>query len=286
MAASETGKSSAAGKRNYQREMEQILESLGGACSASSALVGDTCDKPRLDGTAPHGCDGTAPATNCTAQEKPSLLLHACCGPCSSYCLETLVPYFDITIYYYNPNISPQQEYARRLSELEKFLTRFPAALSGGVKLVEATYDPEDFFTATNVRNEPELAAEPERGERCRRCYELRMKKAYEYASANGFDWFTTTLSISPHKDAEKINTIGLTLEASSLEAAQCEAAQAAAEPQESGHKSQPQTKTTRFLPSDFKKKNGFLRSTQITEEYGMWRQDYCGCIYSMRKGL
>ena len=232
-------------KRNYQREMEEILESLGGD----------------------------------SATEKPTLLLHACCGPCSSYCLETLVPYFDITIYYYNPNISPQQEYERRLSELEKFLARFPAALSGGVKLVEAAYDPEDFFTATNVRNEPELAAEPERGERCRRCYELRMKKSYEFASANGFDWFTTTLSISPHKDAEKINTIGF-----ALEAAQSEAAQAAAEPLESGHKSQPQTKATRFLPSDFKKKNGFLRSTQITEEYGMWRQDYCGCIYSARK--
>ncbi len=219
-------------KRNYQREMEEILESLGGD----------------------------------SAPEKPTLLLHACCGPCSSYCLETLVPYFDITIYYYNPNISPQQEYERRLSELEKFLARFPAALSGGVKLVEATYDPEDFFTATNVRNEPELAAEPERGERCHRCYELRMGKAYEYASANGFDWFTTTLSISPHKDAEKINVIGFALEAGAHEAAQ--------------------TKATRFLPSDFKKKNGFLRSTQITEEYGMWRQDYCGCIYSMRKGL
>lgn len=309
MAASETGKSSAAGKRNYQREMEQILESLGGTggvCSASSALGGDTCDgialggdtcdKSRLDGdNSPETCGSTAPhhsapAPNsksyAPAAKKPSLLLHACCGPCSSYCLETLVPYFDITIYYYNPNISPQQEYARRLSELEKFLTRFPAALSGGVKLVEATYNPEDFFTATNVRNEPELAAEPERGERCRRCYELRMKKAYEYASANGFDWFTTTLSISPHKDAEKINTIGFALERSALEAAQSEAALSAAEPLESGHKSQPQTKTTRFLPSDFKKKNGFLRSTQITEEYGMWRQDYCGCIYSMRKGL
>ena len=182
--------------------------------------------------------------------------------------LPRLVPYFDITIYYYNPNISPQQEYERRLSELEKFLARFPAALSGSVKLVEATYDPEDFFTATNVRNEPELAAEPERGERCRRCYELRMGKAYEYACANGFDWFTTTLSISPHKDAEKINVIGFALEAGAHGTAQG---------------NQPRTKATRFLPSDFKKKNGFLRSTQLTEEYGMWRQDYCGCIYSAR---
>jgi predicted adenine nucleotide alpha hydrolase (AANH) superfamily ATPase len=249
-------------KRNYQREMEQILESLGGAAPefCGGTVAGSSAPFEAVPGSSAPDASGEP------APKKPTLLLHACCGPCSSYCLETLVPYFDITIYYYNPNISPQQEYARRLSELEKFLTRFPAALSGGVKLVEAAYDPEDFFMATNVRNEPELAAEPERGERCRRCYELRMKKSYEYACANGFDWFTTTLSISPHKDAEKINTIGFALEARTHEVAQ--------------------TKATRFLPSDFKKKNGFLRSTQITEEYGMWRQDYCGCIYSMRKGL
>lgn len=309
-------------KRNYQREMEQILESLGGGtapCGAQSAAnESHKCGEPapntsaaELRGessprtSAPGLCDARAPETS--APHKPTLLLHACCGPCSSYCLETLVPYFDITIYYYNPNISPQQEYARRLSELEKFLTRFPDAVSGGVKLVEATYDPEDFFTATNVRNEPELAAEPERGERCRRCYELRMGKAYEYACANGFDWFTTTLSISPHKDAEKINTIGFALEAGArgidaknavtLEAKAQEAgaresstreigAHGAAQPQvtASMQKSQPRKKITRFLPSDFKKKNGFLRSTQITEEYGMWRQDYCGCIYSARQ--
>ena len=238
-------------KRNYQQEMEKILESLGGETASRGA---------QCAANESHKCGEPVPQTS--APKKPTLLLHACCGPCSSYCLETLVPYFDITIYYYNPNISPQQEYERRLSELEKFLTRFPDAVSGGVKLVEASYDPEDFFTATNVRNEPELAAEPERGERCRRCYELRMGKAYEYACANGFDWFTTTLSISPHKDAEKINVIGFALEAGAHGAAQA----------------------TRFLPSDFKKKNGFLRSTQITEEYGMWRQDYCGCIYSARK--
>lgn len=260
------GGNSCNGKRNYQREMEQILESLGG-CSApvdASRMGGNSVSgKSSVSGGTPQAGSSVlgdvANSTNSdTPPRKPTLLLHACCGPCSSYCLETLVPYFDITIYYYNPNISPQQEYARRLSELAKFLARFPDAVSGGVKLVEAAYNPEDFYTATNVRNEPELAAEPERGERCRRCYELRMKKAYEYACANGFDWFTTTLSISPHKDAEKINTIGFALE--------------------TAHNK------TRFLPSDFKKKNGFLRSTQLTEEYGMWRQDYCGCIYSARK--
>ncbi len=246
--------------------MEKILDEISSEAQASVT-----------EGYSASGANLTfganlASGANLAPRKKPTLLLHACCGPCSSYCIETLVPYFDITIYYYNPNISPQQEYDRRLSELKKFLARFPDAVSGGVKLVEAQYIPDDFYTATNVRNEPQLAAEPERGERCRRCYSLRMKKSYEYACANGFDWFTTTLSISPHKDAEKINVIGFALEAAA---------------RESGQQNQEETttyKNTRFLPSDFKKKNGFLRSTQLTEEYGMWRQDYCGCTYSMRK--
>jgi len=253
-------------KRNYQREMEQILESL----SSNSAE---------------NTNDGTPTPLPGIRSQKQTLLLHACCGPCSSYCLETLVPFFDITIYYYNPNISPQQEYARRLSELEKFLARFPAAVSGNVKLVEATYITEDFFTATNVRNEPELTTEPERGERCRRCYELRMRKSYEYACKNGFDWFTTTLSISPHKDAEKINTIGFTLENEAKEAINTQTQiQGSSQSQGATDHAIQKKKITRFLPSDFKKKNGFLRSTQLTEEYGMWRQNYCGCIYSARK--
>ena len=249
-------------KRNYRQEMEKILESLATHTEDSAPDAQNALDARAEDST--------------PAPRKPTLLLHACCGPCSSYCIETLVPYFDITIYYYNPNISPQQEYDRRLSELAKFLARFPDAVSGGVKLVEAQYNPEDFYTATNVRNEPELAAEPERGERCCRCYSLRMKKSYEYACANGFDWFTTTLSISPHKDAEKINVIGFALEATATVAHNTTQADTQTK---SAH-----SKITRFLPSDFKKKNGFLRSTQITEEYGMWRQDYCGCTYSMRK--
>ena len=263
-----------AGKRNYRQEMEKILAEISATSTSGEPVAVGTTGEVSAPVAADKSVEVSAPAPR-----KPTLLLHACCGPCSSYCIETLVPYFDITIYYYNPNISPQQEYDRRLSELAKFLARFPDAISGGVKLVEAQYNPEEFYDATNVRNEPELAAEPERGERCRRCYSLRMGKAYEYACANGFDWFTTTLSISPHKDAEKINVIGFALEAGALEAAQT---QTTAQTQ----KSQPHTKATRFLPSDFKKKNGFLRSTQLTEEYGMWRQDYCGCTYSMRKGL
>ena len=261
------------GKRNYRLEMEKILEEI--SCEGHTTEPSKTSSS-----SAPDTSSSSAPENKDSAQnaapQKPTLLLHACCGPCSSYCIETLVPYFDITIYYYNPNISPQQEYDRRLSELAKFLARFPDAISGGVKLVEAKYDPEDFYTATNVRNKPELANEPERGERCRRCYSLRMSKSYEYACANSFDWFTTTLSISPHKDAEKINVIGFALEESRKEAVPTQGADT------SSHADMQ--KITRFLPSDFKKKNGFLRSTQITEEYGMWRQDYCGCIYSMRQ--
>ena len=199
--------------------------------------------------------------------KKPTLLLHACCGPCSSYVIEYLAKIFDITIYYYNPNIHPQEEYFRRLEELKKFLERFPEAIQNSVKLVVDEYNPEDYFTATNVRSELELQTEPEKGERCRRCYQFRMKRAWGYACKEGFDWFTTTLSISPHKDSEKINVIGKELE---------EAIKT--------NDSLDITTHTKFLPSDFKKKGGFLRSTQLSAEYGLWRQDYCGCVYSMRK--
>ena len=190
---------------------------------------------------------------------KPSLLLHACCGPCSSYVLEYLFKYFDITVFYYNPNIYPQEEYQRRLAELRKLYETFPPALEGKVKVVEEAYDPEDFYKAVGTREEPELADEPEKGERCRRCYEFRLRRAFEYASAGGYDYFCTTLSISPFKDAVKLNVIGQQLEAE--------------------NPSGPH-----WLPSDFKKKGGFKRSLEISEEYGMYRQDYCGCIYSKNK--
>lgn len=195
---------------------------------------------------------------------KPTLLLHACCGPCSSYVIEYLSSIFDITIYYYNPNIHPEKEYYRRLEELKKFLTVFPDALKSKVKLVVDDYEPEDFFKATNVRNEIQLQTEPEKGERCRRCYRLRMSRSWKYACKNNFDWFTTTLSISPHKDSQMINEIGLELEKSKNE-------------------NLAEDTKTRFLVSDFKKKSGYLRSTQLSSEYGLWRQDYCGCVFSMR---
>jgi predicted adenine nucleotide alpha hydrolase (AANH) superfamily ATPase len=192
-------------------------------------------------------------------KEKPSLLLHACCGPCSSYVLEYLAKYFQITVYYYNPNIYPPEEYQRRLEELKNLYTRFPPALENKVSVIEADYNPEDFYTAVGTRQDPQLAEEPEKGERCRRCYEFRLRRAFEYATTGGYDYFCTTLSISPFKDAEKLNVIGQELEAE--------------------NPSGPH-----WLPSDFKKKGGFKRSLEISEEYGMYRQDYCGCIYSKNK--
>lgn len=206
-------------KKNYQKELDEIIESL----AASAA--------------------------------RPSLLLHACCGPCSSYVLEYLSKYFSITILYYNPNIFPEEEYLRRLNELKNFLPRFPAAFKNNVKFVEQNYDPEEFYSALEIKNHPEFADEPEKGERCRRCYEFRLKKAYEYAVKNNFDYFCTTLSISPFKDSEKINTIGREL---------CDS-----------------IKKTKWLPSDFKKKGGFKRSLELSEEYELYRQQYCGCVYS-----
>ena len=137
---------------------------------------------------------------------RPRLLLHACCGPCSSAVLEQLCQYFEITVLYYNPNTWPAEEYYRRGEELKKFVA---AAHPLGVTVVEDHYDPQEFYSAvTGLENEPE------RGSRCTICYRLRMRRAAQYASENGFDWFTTTLSISPHKDAKRINAIGQELEA------------------------------------------------------------------------
>jgi hypothetical protein len=197
-------------KPNYARQMDAVLQSLGGS--------------------------------------RPRLLLHACCGPCSSAVLEQLCAYFEITVLYYNPNTWPPEEYRRRGEELERFVA---AAHPLGVQVVEDRYDPAEFYAAVAG-----LEAEPERGGRCTVCYRLRMRRAAEYAAANGFDWFTTTLSISPHKDAARINAIGQELE------------------REFG---------VRHLPSDFKKHNGYLRSLELSAEYGLYRQDYCGCEFSAK---
>ena len=154
-------------QRNYAQQMDAVLAGLGGT--------------------------------------RPRLLLHACCGPCSSAVLEQLCRYFEITVLYYNPNTWPAAEYYRRGEELQKFVA---AAHPLGVTVVEDTYDPQQFYTAVAG-----LENEPERGSRCTVCYRLRMRRAAQYARDNGFDWFTTTLSISPHKDAARINAIGQELE-------------------------------------------------------------------------
>ena len=188
---------------------------------------------------------------------KPTLLLHACCGPCSSYVLEYLANYFNITVFYYNPNIYPKEEYERRLEELKNLYKVFPPALNNKIQVVEEIYNPEDFYDAIKIKENPELAKEPEKGERCRRCYEFRLKKSYEFALNNNFDYFCTTLSISPFKDAEKINLEGEKLVFQKSDG-------------------------PKWLPSDFKKKGGFKRSLELSQEYNLYRQQYCGCIFSM----
>ncbi len=179
---------------------------------------------------------------------KPRLLLHACCGPCSSAVLELLREVFEIHIYYYNPNIWPPEEYHRREAELEKFInqTHFD------ITVAEAEYSPADYYAAIAG-----LENEPERGARCTICYQMRMERAAAYAKEHGFDYFTTTLSISPHKDAARINKMGAALEL------------------EYGVK---------HFTSDFKKHGGFARSLALSAEHGLYRQEYCGCEFSARR--
>lgn len=220
--------------------------------------------------------------------KKPSLLLHACCAPCSSYVLEYLRRFFEITIFYYNPNIHPQSEFARRLEELKNFLPKLSADSDNeNFNLVEAEYVPQEFFDAVQAERD-NLQNERERGERCRRCYKLRMERAFEFARKNRFDFFTTTLSISPHKDAQKINEIGAKLEKRNLEKiAQNEIETHAKSCTEFLSKDEEENFSheiffpTKYLYADFKKRNGFKRSLELSKKYGLYRQDYCGCIYS-----
>ena len=176
---------------------------------------------------------------------KPTLLLHSCCGPCSSAVLERLTEHFQVTVLYYNPNIEPEEEYFHRLSEQERLLSLMP----GEVKLLPCPYDHEAFsaFAAG-------MADCPEGGDRCLACFALRLNKTAQEAKKHGFEYFTTTLSVSPHKNADNVNRIG-------------EAAGRAA--------------GVKYLMADFKKKNGYLRSLQLSKEFDLYRQDYCGCLYS-----
>lgn len=183
-------------------------------------------------------------------EKLPTLLLHSCCAPCSSYCLAVLSQYFKVTVFYYNPNIYPPEEYEMRAKEQQRFINEYP--MSNEVRFVEGPYDTESFYNMAKG-----LEKVPEGGERCFKCYELRLRESAKYALDNGFDFFTTTLSISPLKNAQKLNEIGKQLE------------------EEFGVK---------YLYSDFKKKEGYKKSTEISNEYGMYRQYYCGCVYSKKQ--
>ena len=180
----------------------------------------------------------------------PSLLLHSCCGPCSSYVLEYLSRYFAITVFYYNPNIYPPEEYEHRVKEQQRFIAE--CTFDHPVQFVAGDYEPERFYDAVRT-----LEDCPEGGERCFVCYRLRLAEAAKLADELGCDYFTTTLSISPHKNAAKLNEIGEELAGITK---------------------------ARHLPSDFKKRGGYKRSVELSAEHGMYRQDYCGCVFSKRE--
>lgn len=180
----------------------------------------------------------------------PSLLLHSCCGPCSSYVLEYLSRYFAITVFYYNPNIYPPEEYEHRMKEQQRFIAE--CTFDHPVQFVAGDYEPERFYDAVRT-----LEDCPEGGERCFVCYRLRLAEAAKLADELGCDYFTTTLSISPHKNAAKLNEIGEELAGITK---------------------------ARHLPSDFKKRGGYKRSVELSAEHGMYRQDYCGCVFSKRE--
>ena len=200
-------------KRNYQRELEQLIS-------------------------------GIEPG------HVPSLLLHACCAPCSSYCLEYLSQYFSITVLFYNPNISPAAEYQKRVDEIKRLISELPA--KNKISLIEGRYLPEEFYTSVKG-----LENEPEGCKRCHVCYELRLHEAAVVAKELGYDYFTTTLSISPLKDADKLNEIGKKLS---------------------------DEYAISYLYSDFKKKNEYKRSIELSKEYKLYRQNFCGCVFSKRE--
>lgn len=197
-------------KINYQRKLDEVISSLSGI---------------------------------------PKLLLHSRCAPCSSYCLEYLSRYFAITVLYYNPNISPQEEFEKRAEEQWRLIDELPA--ENPITLVVDDYAPNEFFVVVKG-----LEDCPEGGERCFVCYRLRLERAARYAAEHGFDYFCSTLSISPMKNAQKLNEIGEELS---------------------------EIYKVPNLPNDFKKKGGYLRSIELSREYDLYRQNYCGCVFSRR---
>ncbi len=201
--------------RNYQKELDLILE--------------------RWKGVA----------------EVPTLFLHSCCAPCSSYCIEYLSEYFLITVFYYNPNIYPDEEYMHRVAEQKRFIEAFPT--KHPVRFLEGDFEQDRFYEEVAKG----LEDEPERGRRCEKCFDLRLRETAKRAKKAGADYYCTTLTISPLKDAKILNSLGEKIG------------------REEG---------ISFLPSDFKKHNGYKRSCEISKEYGMYRQDYCGCVFSKQE--
>lgn len=181
------------------------------------------------------------------AGNPPRLFLHSCCAPCSSYTLEYLSNYFDITVYYFNPNISPKQEFDKRFAEQKRLIDSLPA--KNPIKLVLGKYNYDDFLQI--ARGYENVA---EGGERCFRCYRMRLESTARIAKEQGFDYFCTTLSISPLKNSQKINQIGYEV---------------------------AQKYGIKWLPSDFKKREGYKRSIELSKEYNLYRQSFCGCIFS-----
>lgn len=185
---------------------------------------------------------------NCL-QTKPKLLLHSCCAPCSSSVLKRLVDYFDITIFFYNPNMDSLEEFNKRKDEEKRLIKTLNKDFGYDIKIVDCKYNKKDYDNLILG-----LENEREGGKRCDVCYNLRLTKTCDYAVKNGFEYFTTTLSVSPYKNAEKLNKIGLELQ---------------------------DKYKIKFLVADFKKDNGYLESIELSKKYNLYRQDYCGCVFS-----
>ncbi|NMF05536.1 epoxyqueuosine reductase QueH [Clostridium beijerinckii] len=185
-------------------------------------------------------------------EEVPTLLLHSCCAPCSSYVLEYLSQYFKITIFFYNPNIYPMEEYTRRVAEQKGLISEMK--VKNEIRFIEGKYDTESFYKVNKG-----LEEEKEGGVRCFNCYELRLNEAAIMAKEKGYDYFTTTLSISPHKNSAKLNEIGRKLS---------------------------EKYDVKYLYSDFKKKEGYKRSIELSKQYKLYRQDYCGCVFSKNERM
>lgn len=182
--------------------------------------------------------------------EGEHLLLHACCAPCTSGCLEHIANHFKISILFYNPNITDREEYNKRLNELKRFLNEFKTKYP--IDVIDGEYNAKKFFEISKG-----LEDEPERGKRCYKCYELRIEETARIADQLGFRYFTTTLSLSPHKNADWVNEIG----------------------EKQNDKYNPT-----FLYCDFKKREGYKRSIELSKIYNLYRQDYCGCVYSKKE--